>query len=117
MSRQSDASDSYTVHCACDPAAGFSYVSESDAPGLATEATTVESMQSKLELMIPELLLGNALLQAGDVVTFQLLPHRGGSTPAATSVTPRKERKPPSPLSLAAMANLNRKVGHLRKKP
>ncbi len=46
----------YTVTCRWDEEARVSYVAESDVPGLATEAATVEDMDRKLLSMVPELL-------------------------------------------------------------
>jgi predicted RNase H-like HicB family nuclease len=72
----------YTIHCTWDPEAGVWYVSESDVPGLVTEAATVEEMNRKLEHMIPELLAANAVLTHGAVVPFELLAHRHSTTRA-----------------------------------
>jgi predicted RNase H-like HicB family nuclease len=46
----------YTVTCHWDEEARVWYVAETDVPGLATEAETVEAMEHKLLLMVPELL-------------------------------------------------------------
>ena len=46
----------YTITCLWDDEARVWYVAESDVPGLATEADTVEEMERKLLVMIPELL-------------------------------------------------------------
>jgi predicted RNase H-like HicB family nuclease len=67
---------SYTVHCTWDAEASVWYVSESDVPGLVTEAATVEEMNRKLEQMIPELLEANAVMSPGGGVPFELLAHR-----------------------------------------
>jgi predicted RNase H-like HicB family nuclease len=69
---------SYTVHCTLDPDAGVWYVSESDVPGLMTEASTVVELRRKLEQVIPELLEANAVQSPGDVVLFELLANRNG---------------------------------------
>ena len=73
---QSQARHSYTVHCTWDAEAGVWYVSDSDVQGLATEAATVEEMNRKLELMIPELLEANAVRSLDGGVPFELLAHR-----------------------------------------
>ena len=46
----------YTVTCLWDEEAHVWYVAESDVPGLATEAETLEELERKLLVMIPELL-------------------------------------------------------------
>ena len=46
----------YTVTCHWDQKAHAWYVAESDVPGLATEAATVEEMERQLLTLIPELL-------------------------------------------------------------
>jgi predicted RNase H-like HicB family nuclease len=73
---QTNPKPSYTVHCTWDAEASVWHVSESDVPGLATEAATVEEMNRKLERMIPELLDANRSLSQSAIVTFNLLAHR-----------------------------------------
>lgn len=46
----------YTVTCHWDDEAGVWYVAETDVPGLVTEADTLEQLEQKLKMMIPELL-------------------------------------------------------------
>jgi hypothetical protein len=43
----------YTVTCHWDEEAEVWYVSETDVPGVATEAATVEKMENKLLRMVP----------------------------------------------------------------
>ena len=50
----------YTVTCHWDEEAHVWYVADSDVPGLATEAATLEEMERKLLVMIPEVLELNA---------------------------------------------------------
>jgi len=45
----------YTIHCAWDAEAEVWYVSDSNVPGLATEADTPDALFQKLLVMIPEL--------------------------------------------------------------
>ena len=45
----------YTVTCEWDDEARVWYVADSDVPGLATEAATLEQLEAKLATMIPEL--------------------------------------------------------------
>lgn len=46
----------YTVTCHWDEEARVWYVAETDVPGLVTEADTLEQLEQKLLVMIPELL-------------------------------------------------------------
>ena len=46
----------YTVTCHWDDEARVWYVAETDVPGLVTEASTLEHLEQKLLVMIPELL-------------------------------------------------------------
>lgn len=46
----------FTIHCEWDDEAGVWYVSESDVPGLAGEAPTIEDMDRLLRKRIPELI-------------------------------------------------------------
>ncbi|MDA8347970.1 MAG: DUF1902 domain-containing protein [Pseudomonadota bacterium] len=66
----------YTVTCQWDDEAGIWYVSESDVPGLITEAATVEEMGSKLQRMIPELLELNESHDPCREVPFELIARR-----------------------------------------
>ena len=47
------------VKAAYDTEAGVWYVEDSDVPGLATEAPTLEALSAKLQVMIPELMALN----------------------------------------------------------
>ncbi len=52
---------SYKVHALWDADAAVWTVTQSDVPGLATEAPTVEALAAKLRIMIPDLLELNGL--------------------------------------------------------
>ena len=65
----------YTVTCHWDEDAGVWYVAESDVPGLATEAATVEKMDRKLRTLIPELLELNRS-GTGAPVPFELIARK-----------------------------------------
>ena len=65
----------YTVTCHWDAEAGVWYVAESDVPGLATEAATVEEMDQKLLVLIPELLALNKS-GTGAPVPFELIARK-----------------------------------------
>lgn len=60
------------VHAEWDSEAEVWYVSDSDVPGLATEAATVPGLIEKLERMVPELMELNGHLSEQDV-PFELL--------------------------------------------
>ena len=55
-----------TIHCEWDEEAGVWFVAESNVPGLAAEAPTVEAMQAVLAERVPELLQANAAIAARD---------------------------------------------------
>lgn len=67
---------SFTVTCQWDPEARVWYVSESDVPGLVTEAATVEEMNAKLRHMIPELLELNDGCEPCREVPFELIARK-----------------------------------------
>lgn len=51
----------YLTRIEWDDEACVWYVADSDVPGLATEASSVDAMMAKLDVMIPELLDENRL--------------------------------------------------------
>ncbi len=66
----------YTVNCNWDEEANVWYVAESDVPGLATEAATVEELERKLLVMIPELLGLNGSNGVPQPVPFELIARK-----------------------------------------
>ena len=58
-----------------DEEAGVWYVSESDIPGLATEAATVDELMRKLPVMVQELIELNGLPDREGKVPIELLIH------------------------------------------
>lgn len=67
---------SYTVACQWDAEAQVWYVAETDVPGLATEAATLEEMERKLLRMVPELVeLNESGGPSGDV-PFELIARK-----------------------------------------
>lgn len=66
----------YTVTCHWDKEADVWYVAETDVPGLATEAVTVEEMEDKLLRMVPELLSLNDPALPNQTVTFELITRK-----------------------------------------
>jgi predicted RNase H-like HicB family nuclease len=73
---------SYTVACLWDDEARVWYVAETDVPGLATEAATLEEMERKLLQMIPELLELNNADQPRQRVPFELIARKQEFAPA-----------------------------------
>jgi predicted RNase H-like HicB family nuclease len=72
----------YTVTCLWDADARVWYVAETDVPGLATEAATVEDMERKLLSMIPELLELNDAARPPQPVPFELIARKHELAPA-----------------------------------
>lgn len=66
----------YTVSCEWDADAAVWYVADSDVPGLATEAPTLDLLEAKLQRMVPELLELNAGLQPHQAVPFELITRK-----------------------------------------
>lgn len=52
----------FEIHAMWDEEARVWFVSESDVPGLATEAPTVDDLISKLRIMVPEMLELNGMI-------------------------------------------------------
>jgi predicted RNase H-like HicB family nuclease len=61
------------IHATWDDEANVWYVQDSDVPGLATEAATLEALLQKLKVMIPELIELNGILNEDTEVPLQLL--------------------------------------------
>jgi len=57
----------YVVLATWDDEAKVWVATSEDVPGLATEATTLEKLVSKLKVMIPELLEANGVDDGGDI--------------------------------------------------
>ncbi|MDZ7669318.1 MAG: DUF1902 domain-containing protein [Gammaproteobacteria bacterium] len=66
----------YTVTVRWDGEAHVWYVADSDVPGLATEAETLEEIEQKLTVMIPELLELNDPEYQPHRVPFELIAHK-----------------------------------------
>jgi len=72
----------YRVDCAWDEEARVWYVTDSDVPGLITEADRMDEMEAKLRRMVPELLeLNRELVQPYDAVPFDLITRKRGLAP------------------------------------
>ncbi len=63
----------FVVHAEWDPEVRVWYVSESDVPGLITEADTVPDLIKTLRSLIPELLELNGVTDSNVDVPFELL--------------------------------------------
>jgi predicted RNase H-like HicB family nuclease len=72
----------YTVACLWDAEARMWYVAETDVPGLATEAATLEELEHKLLQMIPELLALNDARETRGPVPFELIARKHELAPA-----------------------------------
>jgi predicted RNase H-like HicB family nuclease len=66
----------YTVTCHWDQEAKVWFVAETDVPGLATEAATVEEMEGKLLRMVPELIALNEAPAISEPVPFELITRK-----------------------------------------
>jgi len=59
-----------------DPEASVWVATSQDVPGLVTEAETLEALESKLKVLVPELLEANGRLPDGPEVSMELLARR-----------------------------------------
>ncbi len=68
----------YQVYADWDPEADVWVATSDDVPGLATEASTIETLTEKLRTMIPELLKANQLVASDqpEAISFELTSHR-----------------------------------------
>jgi len=66
----------YTVTCHWDEEAQVWFVADSNVPGLATEAATVEELERKLLVMVPELLGLNSSADSRGDVPFELIARK-----------------------------------------
>jgi predicted RNase H-like HicB family nuclease len=67
-----------TVNAEWDAEANVWVASSEDVPGLVTEADTLEDLQKKLAVMIPELLEANGVLADSNIteIPLNLVAHR-----------------------------------------
>lgn len=65
----------YEIRIEWDAEADVWYVVDSNVPGLATEAPTIEAMLARLEVMVPELLEESGICTAEEI-PFSLLAQR-----------------------------------------
>lgn len=64
-----------------DPEASVWVATSEDVPGLATEAETLEALEAKLKVLVPELLEANGHLPDGPELSMEVLARRVSSTP------------------------------------
>jgi len=63
----------YLVNAEWDADASVWVASSDDVPGLVTESDTLEALQSKVQIMVPELLEVNGCLPANKIIQIELL--------------------------------------------
>ena len=63
----------YLVNAEWDADASVWVATSDDVPGLVTESDTLEALQSKVQLMVPELLEANGCLPANKIIQIELL--------------------------------------------
>ena len=74
----------YVVRAEWDAEAQVWVATSDDVPGLATEAETVEALDAKLKLLVPELLEANHCLPADEPIHVELFARRISlATPAS----------------------------------
>lgn len=66
----------YDVHADWDDEAKMWFVSESNVPGLVTEAPSLEAMLAKLEIMVPEMLEEIGCYVGANVLFHLLTQHQ-----------------------------------------
>lgn len=66
----------YQVRAVWDDEAKVWVATSDDVPGLVTEASTLEALTEKLEVLIPELLEANGVLPPTQEIPFEILSER-----------------------------------------
>lgn len=66
----------YFVRAEWDAEANVWVATSDDVPGLVTEADTLEALDSKLQVMVPELLEANGCLPDNKIIQVELLARR-----------------------------------------
>lgn len=75
----------YFVRAEWDDEAQVWVASSEDVPGLATEADSIESLDAKLQVMVPELLAANDCLPEGNIIQIELFARRFTTTKLVAS--------------------------------
>lgn len=63
------------IKAAFDREASVWYVSDSDIPGLATEAESFDALRAKLHVMVPELLEANGMVPDAEEIPVEIIAH------------------------------------------
>ena len=63
----------HLVNAEWDADASVWVATSDDVPGLVTESDTLEALQSKVQIMVPELLEANGCLPANKIIQIELL--------------------------------------------
>ena len=63
------------IKAAFDHEASVWHVSDSDIPGLATEARSFDSLREKLLIMVPELLEANGIAMGADEIPVEIIAY------------------------------------------
>lgn len=71
----------YFIRAEWDSEAQVWVASSDDVPGLATEADTLEALDTKLQTLVPELLEANGCLPQGNSIQVELFARRFTTTP------------------------------------
>ncbi len=66
----------YFVRAEWDADAGVWVATSDDVPGLVTEAPTIEALDSKLKVMVPELLEANGCMPTDGAIAVELFARR-----------------------------------------
>lgn len=75
----------YLILAEWDPDARVWVATSGDVPGLATESATLESLDAKLRVMVPELLEANGVSAWDEDATYELVARRFGALATALS--------------------------------
>lgn len=75
----------YFVRAEWDADANVWVATSDDVPGLVTEASTLEALDSKLQVMVPELLEANDCVPENKIIQVELLARRFSTTNLAVA--------------------------------
>ena len=75
----------YLVNAEWDADASVWVATSDDVPGLVTESDTLEALQSKVQIMVPELLEANGCLPTDKIIHVELLARRFSTTNLAAA--------------------------------
>ena len=75
----------HLVNAEWDADASVWVATSDDVPGLVTESDTLEALQSKVQIMVPELLEANGCLPTDKIIHVELLARRFSTTNLAAA--------------------------------